>query len=112
MLADPSHAGMFDLVISNPPYIPEGDICKLASGVRDYEPHVALSGGPDGYGLLERITAGARDFLTRGGHLIVEFGSPQESRARAILGAHPEYELAATLSDSSRHPRVLKARRR
>jgi release factor glutamine methyltransferase len=102
----------FDLILSNPPYIPEGEIPKLAPGVRDYEPHVALNGGADGYAVLERIATQAKDYLTPGGFLVVEIGSPQESRARAILGAHPEYELADTLFDSARHPRVLKARRK
>lgn len=102
----------FDLILSNPPYIPQDDIPKLAPGVRDYEPHVALNGGPDGYAVLERIAAQAKDFLAPGGHLIVEIGSPQEGPARARLSGHAEYELADTLFDSSGHARVLRARRR
>ena len=57
----------FDFILSNPPYIPRDDIAKLAPGVRDYEPHLALDGGPDGYAVLERLVAGARDWLEPGG---------------------------------------------
>jgi release factor glutamine methyltransferase len=100
----------FDFILSNPPYIPRDDIAKLAPGVRDYEPHLALDGGPDGYAVLERLVAGARDWLEPGGHLIVEIGAPQEAEARRRIAAHAGYELAPTVHDYSRHPRVLVAR--
>jgi release factor glutamine methyltransferase len=102
----------FDLILSNPPYIPRGAIASLPPGVRDYEPHVALDGGPSGYAVLERIAAGAKSYLAPGGYLIVEIGSPQEMPARERVGAHLEYELEGTLFDSSGHPRVLRARRK
>jgi release factor glutamine methyltransferase len=102
----------FDFILSNPPYIPRDDISKLAPGVRDYEPHVALDGGPDGYAVLERLVAGARDWLEPGGYLIVEIGAPQEAEARRRIAAHAGYELAPTVYDYSRHPRVLVGRRK
>jgi release factor glutamine methyltransferase len=112
-LFEPVAAGaVFDFVLSNPPYIPKGDIARLATGVRDYEPHVALDGGADGYAVVERIAACAKDFLAPGGYLIVEIGSPQGGSVRQRLGAHPEYELLDTLFDYSGHPRVLRARRK
>jgi release factor glutamine methyltransferase len=100
----------FDFVLSNPPYIPRDEIAKLAPGVRDYEPHLALDGGPSGYEVLERLVAGAREYLRPGGHLIVEIGAPQEGAARERIAAHPGYELAPTVHDHSGHPRVLVAR--
>jgi release factor glutamine methyltransferase len=100
----------FDFILSNPPYIPRDDIAKLAPGVRDYEPHMALDGGPDGYAVLEQLVAGARAFLEPGGYLIVEIGAPQEAEARRRIAAHVGYELAPTVYDYSRHPRVLVAR--
>jgi release factor glutamine methyltransferase len=102
----------FDFVLSNPPYIPYADLAGLPVGVRDYEPHLALDGGPDGFAVFDRIVAGAHGRLVPGGHLIVEIGSPQEGPARARIEAHGGYELAKTVYDSSGHPRVLKARRR
>jgi release factor glutamine methyltransferase len=100
----------FDFVVSNPPYIPRDDIAKLAPGVRDYEPHMALDGGPDGYAVLERLADGARERLKAGGYLIVEIGAPQEAEARRRIAAQAGYELAPTVHDYSGHPRVLLAR--
>jgi release factor glutamine methyltransferase len=100
----------FDFILSNPPYIPRDEIPKLAPGVRDYEPHLALDGGASGYEVLERLAAGAQEHLQPGGYLIVEIGSPQEGAARERLKAHAGYELAPTVHDYSGHPRVLVAR--
>jgi release factor glutamine methyltransferase len=110
-LFDPLSPGEpFDFILSNPPYIPHADLAKLAPGVRDYEPHLALDGGADGYAVFERLVAGAPAFLKPGGYLIVEIGSPQEGPARERIGRHPGYELAKTIHDGSGHPRVLRAR--
>lgn len=102
----------FEFVLSNPPYIPHADLASLAAGVRDYEPHLALDGGADGFAVFDRILAGARDFLEPGGYLIVEIGAPQHLPARQRFAACPWYELADTLLDGSGHPRVLQARYR
>lgn len=102
----------FDFIVSNPPYIRSGDIPGLPVGVRSYEPHLALDGGPDGFAVFDRLIDAARGQLAPGGHLIVEIGAPQEAHARARLAALPEYELAPTVHDYSGHPRVLRARYR
>jgi release factor glutamine methyltransferase len=100
----------FDFVLSNPPYIPHGDIAGLEPGVRDYEPHTALDGGPDGYAVFGRLMAGAPAHLKPGGWLILEIGSPQEKRARERIEGHGGYELMRTVYDGAKHPRVLRAR--
>lgn len=100
----------FEIILSNPPYIPTGDIPKLAAGVRDYEPHLALDGGPDGFAVFDRLIDQARRHLAGGGYLLIEIGSPQEAHARRRLAEFAEYELAPTIHDSSGHPRVLQAR--
>ncbi|MCI0681887.1 MAG: peptide chain release factor N(5)-glutamine methyltransferase [Gemmataceae bacterium] len=102
----------FDFVVSNPPYIPHDEIAKLPVGVRSYEPHQALDGGPDGFAVFRRLVEEGRSRLHPGGWLIVEIGAPQEATARQHVEAMPDYELAATVRDYSGHPRVLKARRR
>jgi release factor glutamine methyltransferase len=102
----------FDFIVSNPPYIIDSEIAKLQIGVRQYEPHAALKGGPDGFAVFDRLIAEARSRLAPGGHLIVEIGSPQETAARAKLTAIPEFTLAATVYDFSGHPRVLRAQRK
>jgi release factor glutamine methyltransferase len=101
----------FDFLLSNPPYIPHGDMAGLAPGVRDFEPHLALDGGPDGFAVFQRLIDGAAARLKPGGYLIVEIGSPQEAEARRRIEAAGGYELGPTLRDSSGHPRVLRARR-
>lgn len=102
----------FDFIISNPPYIAQGDLPHLPPGVRDYEPRLALDGGPDGYTVLSRLVEQARERLRPGGWLLVEIGAPQEEAARTRIAGSGAYELAATVRDFAGHPRVLKGRRK
>jgi release factor glutamine methyltransferase len=102
----------FDFILSNPPYIAREDMENLPVGVRHYEPHLALDGGPGGYAVFDRLIAEAPRFLEPGGYLIVEIGSPQEGPARERVAARPDYELGKTIRDGSGHPRVLVARHR
>jgi release factor glutamine methyltransferase len=101
----------FDLIVSNPPYVPHEDIPNLHPGVRDYEPHAALDGGPGGFAVFERLIDQARDRLRSAGYLLIEIAAPQEKGARERIGKFKEYELGPTIHDYSGHPRVLKARR-
>jgi release factor glutamine methyltransferase len=73
----------FDLVVANPPYIPTADLASLDADVRDFEPRLALDGGPDGLGLLRRVVAGAGAWLVPGGVLAVEVGAGE---APAVVG--------------------------
>ncbi len=102
----------FDFILSNPPYIAREDLPNLPPGVRDYEPHLALDGGPGGFAVFDRVAARAGDFLAPGGHFIVEIGDPQEGPASQRLGALAGFELAETVHDHSGHPRVLLARKK
>ena len=99
----------FDFILSNPPYVAREELEKLPPGVRDYEPKLALDGGPGGFTVLENLLAQAKEHLDPGGHLIVEIGAPQEKPVRERFDKYPEYELAATIHDYSGHPRVLRA---
>jgi release factor glutamine methyltransferase len=100
---------VFDLIVSNPPYIPHDDIPRLPVGVRDYEPHTALDGGPDGFAIFDRLIEQAAPRLAPDGWLVLEIGSPQEAEARRRLAAKG-YEVGKTILDGSGHPRVLIAR--
>ncbi len=75
-------ADTFDLVVSNPPYIAHQAMKNLPAGVRDYEPHLALDGGPGGFAVFDRLVEQARVRLKPGGFLLVEIGAPQEEAAR------------------------------
>jgi release factor glutamine methyltransferase len=101
--------GPFDVIVSNPPYIPTGVVPTLERGVRDYEPHCALDGGVDGLRVVAPLIEQAVALLKPGGHLILEIGSEQEEPVRALLAARPELTLAATVRDHANHPRVLRA---
>lgn len=69
--------GMFDLIVSNPPYIPSGEINGLMPEVRDHEPRLALDGSDDGLLFYRRIIDGCKDHLTKGGMLFFEIGYTQ-----------------------------------
>jgi release factor glutamine methyltransferase len=101
--------GPFNVILSNPPYIPTGDIAGLEASVRDYEPHLALDGGSDGLAVVTRLIAQSIPLLKPGGHLILEIGTAQEKPVRAIIGSHPGFRLAPTVHDLRKHPRVIRA---
>ncbi len=67
--------GRFDVIITNPPYIPSGDIEHLQREVKDYEPRLALDGGADGLDFYRKIAETATKHLNKGGMLIMEVGA-------------------------------------
>ena len=69
--------GRFDVIVSNPPYIPTAVIDTLQREVKEYEPHLALDGGADGLDIYRCIAAEASKYLNRGGMLIMEVGAGQ-----------------------------------
>ena len=99
----------FDLILSNPPYIPTDVIPTLEPTVRQFEPHLALDGGPDGLQVVTRLIEQAVPLLKPGGHLIVEIGSDQEAPVRELVAAQPDLILSPTVRDSANHPRVIHA---
>ena len=79
--------GRFDLIVSNPPYVPTGSIDGLASEVRDHEPRTALDGGPTGLERIEAIVHGVRERMAEGGVLLLEIGDGQAEQARTLVEA-------------------------
>jgi len=73
----------FDLIVSNPPYIPEKDISSLEQEVRDYDPRAALDGGSDGLDIYRLLIPESVKYLNPGGWLLVEIGIEQ---ANEVLG--------------------------
>lgn len=80
-------SGRFDIVVSNPPYIPRAEIETLEPDVRDYDPRLALDGGADGLDAYRAIAAEARRLLGPGARLFVELGAGQESAVHALFSA-------------------------
>ncbi len=79
--------GTFDLIVSNPPYIPLAELAGLSPEVRLREPAMALSPGPDGLAACRRIAAGLERALAPGGRALVEIGAGQGRAAREVFEA-------------------------
>jgi len=77
----------FDLVVANPPYVAERDLPRLQREVRDFEPRLALTAGPDELRLIRRLLTDAPRFLRAGGHLIFEIGCGQTQAVRKLIDA-------------------------
>lgn len=102
----------FDVVASNPPYIPTAEIETLSGDVRRHEPRLALDGGADGLDLLRKILSEAPRFLVPGGWLLVEFSPEQEERLSELAQNRAEYAEVRVQKDLAGQARVLLARRK
>lgn len=97
-----------DAVISNPPYVPAAEMPHLQREVRDYEPEMALLGGPSGFEIYERIVRDSERVLRPGGFLILELGFA--SRDRVLDMFHESWSDLQVRPDLAGIPRVLAAR--
>jgi release factor glutamine methyltransferase len=86
-------APQFELITANPPYIPTGEKDELAVTIRDFEPHLALFGGDDGYRVTRRIVEEAPRFLATGGVLALEIGAGQSLDVERMLAERGFVEL-------------------
>lgn len=101
-------AGPFDVIVSNPPYIPHDEIATLEPEVRDYDPVLALDGGADGLDGYRAIARETRRLLAPGGRLFVELGAGQESAVHALF-TKAGLTVGAPRNDLAGIPRVLSA---
>ena len=81
----PMMMGSFDLIVSNPPYIPTTDILTLDASVRDFEPIEALNGGPDGLDFFRAILAHWKQIVRDGGYMMFEIGVNQAEDVRKLM---------------------------
>jgi release factor glutamine methyltransferase len=103
-------AAGYQLIISNPPYIPAAEIAKLQPEIQ-YEPRAALDGGSDGLFFFKGIIRGALDYLTSGGFLIMETGFNQAGKVKNIFQNYPVFQVTETVKDYSGIERVIVARK-
>jgi len=96
----------FDLISSNPPYIPSAEIATLQPEVRDFDPHGALDGGADGLEFYRLIAAQAKAFLNPGGRIMVEFGDGQVDAIKKIFETE-KWIVEAVKEDYSQRARIL-----
>ena len=99
----------FDLIVSNPPYIEDGELDRLQPEVAKFEPRVALAGGSDGLNFYRKIAARLREFLNPGGELMVEIGEGQELAVTEMFRASGAADVAV-ISDFAGHARVVRSR--
>ena len=98
----------FDLIVSNPPYIPTGEISGMGRHVAEHEPHLALDGGADGLDPHRRILDAAADYLAPGGRLLLEHEWYHGAVARALADrSSGRYDDVRTLLDANGKDRAL-----
>ena len=100
-----------DVVVSNPPYIADGEIAKLPKEVRDFEPVYALQAGEDGLKVIRRLVTMAKRVLSPSGFMALEIGAGQRPAVEEFFGQHG-YEVAEVVKDLQGHERVVVARLR
>jgi release factor glutamine methyltransferase len=109
MIAPPR--ARFDLIVSNPPYIPTAAIETLAPEVRDYEPRGALDGGADGLAVYRRVVPAAAACLRPGGELILEIGWDQRAAVTQLARSTGLYRDIRCVADYGGRDRVVRLAR-
>lgn len=103
--------GYYDVLVSNPPYIPSAQLCRLQPEVR-HEPRIALDGGNDGLEVLRRVIEGSPDYLQTGGLLILEIGYGQSSGVMRIFRQKGSFKILEIVKDYLGINRVVVARKK
>lgn len=101
----------FDLIVSNPPYIPDDEWADVEPNVKDHEPTLALRGGPDGLDLVRPLLAGAPKLLAPNGWVLIETAASNARTARDIAATTPGLADAFILQDHEGLDRVVAARK-
>ncbi|MFW3172890.1 peptide chain release factor N(5)-glutamine methyltransferase [Geodermatophilus sp. CPCC 206100] len=101
--------GTVDLVVSNPPYVPDG--ARVPREVADHDPPMALWGGPDGLDVVRGLLHTAARLLRPGGHLGIEHADQQGAALPALVRGHGGFTDVADHSDLAGRPRFTTARR-
>ncbi len=103
--------GLFDLILSNPPYIPTSDFMKLPPEIRDFEPRDALHGGEDGLEIIAPIISNAPHYLRNGGWLLFEVGEGQWKKVFRLIERTGQFNPPSVIKDYSGIERVVKAQK-
>ena len=101
----------FDIIVSNPPYIPTQEIEKLDRNVRDFDPHIALDGGEDGLDFYRKIVEQSVFRLNDGGYIFFEVGKGQAKSVKQFL-KDAQFEEIKIVKDYSKIERVVYGKRK
>ena len=99
----------FDLIVSNPPYVPKDDFATLQAEVRDFEPHIALTDGGDGLSIIEKIISDTPEFFKPDCYLLLEIGFNQSFKVKEMFD-EKIWQTVEFLPDLQGIPRMVKAR--
>jgi len=104
--------GLFDIIVSNPPYISVAEYEELPHGVKDFEPRIALLAGQTGVEFYEKLIYQAASYLKKDGWLLMEIGAPQAEKIRVIMQECAFFENIDVQRDYAEHDRVIKGRKK
>jgi len=103
---------VFDMIVSNPPYVPSRVIGKLQPEIVKYEPISAIDGSEDGLSCLRHIINNAHLYLQRKGHLLLEIGHDQKNDVQKIVDQCAKYENVVYTKDYSGYDRVVQMQKK
>ena len=106
----PRPTAKFHLIVSNPPYIPKGDLATLQPEVKDFEPLSALDGGEDGLDYYRQIIAAAPDFLLPNAWLMFEHGAGQSGDIIGLFEKTGSFDEITSVNDYAGLDRLVKGR--
>ena len=104
-------AGPFDMIVANPPYVPDGEKAVLQPEVVDYEPPLALFAGSDGLSVIRQLVEQSPARLAPGGRIVFEFGFGQAEAVTRLIEQTSSLDLLEVRNDLQGIPRVAVATR-
>ena len=107
-----SKPGLFDLIVSNPPYIKSEDLTRLQPEIHAHEPLLALDGAADGLHCLRQIIQSGYLFLNPGGVIILEIGHDQKAPLKQMIAECGQYEEVDFYQDYSGYDRILQMKKK
>jgi len=109
---DQGPMGIFDLIVSNPPYISTKEFKKLSRGVKDFEPMEALLAGEDGLDIIRRIVKEAEPYLAEDGALMIEIAYDQSEQVLALFENSDYLTNIEAAKDNLGHKRLVKGKKK
>ncbi len=97
----------FDVIVCNPPYIPQNQINNLQTEIKNFEPRLALDGGEDGLDYYRRIVKDSVNYLRVGGSLILEVGDGQADEVTKLIDHYGCFECLNVVNDLNDRPRIV-----